>query len=118
MRRREDAPGCLPTSSRPPTKENDKLPARARRPVRGPGRDRGGRRRALSIEHQLRPLFGLLSALVPPTGVYASEEDFTDGALTDPVTLARIGQLAGEIAAFASPRLRLRVDPAKLGRVA
>jgi FMN reductase len=77
----------------------------------------GGRRHALSIEHQLRPLFGFFSALVLPTTVYASDEDFTDGVLSDPVTLARIDQLAGEIATFASPRIRQR-DPAVLGRVA
>jgi FMN reductase len=77
----------------------------------------GGRRHALAVEHQLRPLFGFFSALVLPTTVYASDEDFTGGALTDPVTLARIEQLAGEIGTFASARPRAEA-PALLERVA
>jgi FMN reductase len=64
----------------------------------------GGRRHALVIEHQLRPLFGFFSALALPTSVYASNEDFTDGVLTDPVTLARIDQAAAEMATHATAR--------------
>lgn len=64
----------------------------------------GGRRHALVIEHQLRPLFGFFAALALPTAVYASNEDFADGVLTDAATLARIDQAAAEMAALATAR--------------
>jgi FMN reductase len=64
----------------------------------------GGRRHALVVEHQLRPLFGFFSALTLPTSVYASNEDFENGVLTDPVSLERIEQAAAEMAALATPR--------------
>ena len=41
----------------------------------------GGERHALMIEHQIRPLFAFFEALVLPTAVYATDEDFLDGAL-------------------------------------
>ena len=66
----------------------------------------GGRRHALVVEHQLRPLFGFFSALTLPTSVYASDEDFQDGELTDPVTLARIREAASEVSRFARPASR------------
>jgi len=66
----------------------------------------GGRRHALVVEHQLRPLFGFFSALTLPTSVYASDEDFKDGELTDPVTLARVREAASEVARFARPASR------------
>jgi FMN reductase len=61
----------------------------------------GGRRHALVVEHQLRPLFGFFSALTVPTSIYASDEDFENGKLTDPVTLGRMHQAAAELAALA-----------------
>ena len=61
----------------------------------------GGRRHALAVEHQLRPLFGFFGALALPTSVYASDEDFTDGALSDPTTLARVSRAADELTALA-----------------
>jgi FMN reductase len=61
----------------------------------------GGRRHALVVEHQLRPLFAFFSALTVPTSIYASDEDFENGKLTDPVTLGRIKQAASEMAALA-----------------
>lgn len=64
----------------------------------------GGRRHALVAEHQLRPLFGFFSALTLPTSVYASDEDFVDGKLADPTTLARVEQAAQELAALADIR--------------
>lgn len=63
----------------------------------------GGRRHALVVEHQLRPLFGFFSALTVPTAIYASDEDFRDGELSDPVTLARVSQAADELARLARP---------------
>lgn len=38
----------------------------------------GGDKHALIIEHQLRPLFGFFEAYTLPTGLYASDRDFTD----------------------------------------
>jgi FMN reductase len=64
----------------------------------------GGHRHAMVIEHQLRPLFGFFSALTVPTSVYAGNEDFAEGVVVDPVTLARIDQAAVEMAALATPR--------------
>jgi FMN reductase len=74
----------------------------------------GGRRHALVVEHQLRPLFGFFSALTVPTSIYASDEDFENGKLSDPVTLARIEQAAAELAGLAS----LSVAAPVLGQVA
>jgi FMN reductase len=64
----------------------------------------GGRRHALAVEHQLRPLFGFFSALTLPTSLYASDEDFRDGFLVDGAIIARIEQLATEMASHATPR--------------
>jgi FMN reductase len=58
----------------------------------------GGRRHALVVEHQLRPLFAFFSALSVPTSIYASDEDFENGKLVDPVTLTRIEQASAEMA--------------------
>lgn len=77
----------------------------------------GGRRHALAVEHQLRPLFGFFSALTLPTSLYASDEDFQDGVLKDEVTLARAAQLAEEIATHATPRASQGSAP-RLERVA
>ncbi|WBU39098.1 FMN reductase [Homoserinibacter sp. YIM 151385] len=38
----------------------------------------GSERHALTIEHQLRPLFGFFQALTLPIGVYGSDADFRD----------------------------------------
>ncbi|MEW6436554.1 MAG: NAD(P)H-dependent oxidoreductase [Pseudomonadota bacterium] len=50
----------------------------------------GGSRHALVIEHQLRPLFGFFLAMTVPTAVYASDAEFKDGAIADPVLKERI----------------------------
>ena len=42
----------------------------------------GSDRHALIIEHQFRPLFGFFQALTLPIGVYASDSDFTAGAVS------------------------------------
>lgn len=51
----------------------------------------GSDRHALTIEHQLRPLFGFFQALTLPIGVFASDRDFTDYEVSDPDLKARIG---------------------------
>ncbi|MCJ2080549.1 FMN reductase [Methylobacterium sp. J-090] len=58
----------------------------------------GGARHALVVEHAFRPLFGFFGALALPTAVYASDADFTDGALTDPGVRARVAEAAGQLA--------------------
>lgn len=77
----------------------------------------GGRRHALAVEHQLRPLFGFFAALTLPTALYASDEDFEGGLLTDRVTLQRVQQLADEIASHTPPAAS-RTEPPRLERVA
>ena len=68
----------------------------------------GGLRHALMVEHALRPLFGFFAALTVPTGVYASEADFTtsgDGIghiVTDVGIRARLAGAAGRLRAAGS----------------
>jgi len=50
------------------------------------------------VEHAFRPLFGFFGALALPTAVYASDADFTDGALTEPGVRARVADAAGQLA--------------------
>lgn len=78
----------------------------------------GGRRHALAVEHQFRPLFGFFSALTLPTSVYASEEDFSDGVLSDPGTLERVRQAASELALQLTTAAAPSVRPVALDRVA
>jgi FMN reductase len=58
-------------------------------------------RHSLVIEHALKPMFGYLHAMVVPTGVYASSQDWgtEDGALPD-----RIDRAAAELAALVAGR--------------
>lgn len=51
----------------------------------------GGQRHALMVEHQIRPLFAFFGAATAPIAIYASSADFTDGKVTDPALLQRIG---------------------------
>lgn len=60
----------------------------------------GSDRHALIIEHQLRPLLGFFAAHSAPTGIYASESDFTDGRVTSEQVLGRIRQSVVEIERF------------------
>lgn len=64
----------------------------------------GGRRHALAVEHQLRPLFGFFSALTLPTAVYASDEDVLRGRINDTVTLGRVRQVARELVELTTAR--------------
>ncbi|GAA1416936.1 FMN reductase [Agrococcus citreus] len=50
----------------------------------------GSHRHALTIEHQLRPLFAFFQALTLPVGVYAASEEFEDGRVRCPEVLDRI----------------------------
>lgn len=55
----------------------------------------GGEKHALVIEHQLRPLFAFFEAQTLATGVYASDRDFEDGVLRNPLVLDRIERAVG-----------------------
>ena len=50
----------------------------------------GSDRHALVIDHQLRPLFSFFQARTLPIGVYASEEDFSGYAISNPALDERI----------------------------
>lgn len=56
----------------------------------------GSDRHALVVEHHLRPLFGFFSARTLPTGVFITDKAIVDGAITDPLTAARLDQLTRE----------------------
>jgi FMN reductase len=58
----------------------------------------GGDRHSLVIEHQLRPLFGFFEALTLPTGLYASDRDFTEGQPTSPALRDRLGRAVRQLA--------------------
>ncbi len=60
----------------------------------------GGDRHALVIEHQLRPLFGFFEARTLPTGLYASDRDFTEGQPASPALLDRLGRAVGQLSPF------------------
>lgn len=66
----------------------------------------GGDRHALVIEHQLRPLFGFFEAQTLPTGVYASDRDFSDGRPAAPALLERLGRAINQFSPWLDPRLR------------
>lgn len=64
----------------------------------------GGARHALVVEHAFRPLFGFFGALQIPTAVYASDADFTDGALTEAGVRARAAEAGSQLAALLAHR--------------
>lgn len=78
----------------------------------------GGRRHALAVEHQLRPLFGFFGALTLPTAVYASDEDVRGEHVTEPATQGRVKQAALELVELASVRAPRLGRPVELDRVA
>lgn len=71
----------------------------------------GSHRHALTIEHQLRPLFAFFQALTLPVGVFAASEDFEHGRVRAPEVLDRI-QAAADRALPYLRRLPAPVRPA------
>lgn len=66
----------------------------------------------LMTEHQLRPLFGFFNALTLPTAIYATETDFAEFEVTNPIVQQRIERVALELAEVlpaTSPSLPIRV---------
>lgn len=87
----------------------------------------GGDRHSLIVEHQLRPLFGFFEALTVPTGIYASERDFTEGRISSDGLRARTAQAVAEAARLvagspaASPLIQASASaqrPARVGLAA
>jgi FMN reductase len=69
----------------------------------------GSHRHALTIEHQLRPLFAFFQALTLPVGVYASSAEFEGGQVRCPEVLERIEAAADR----ALPYLARRPAPVR-----
>lgn len=67
----------------------------------------GSERHALLVEHQMRPLFGFFQSLTLPLGIYASERDFTDYAVSSDELRSRIDTSI----ARTLPYLRTHIDP-------
>jgi FMN reductase len=74
----------------------------------------GGLRHALVVEHQLRPLFGFFSALVVPTTVYVSDQDFIDGKLADREVSERVEMAAQQLAGMIQASFARNLRPALL----
>lgn len=66
----------------------------------------GGYRHALMVEHQMRPLFAFFNAMTIPTAIYVSEQDFTEGEITNDVVLARFGLATKQMAALLPAQTR------------
>jgi FMN reductase len=69
----------------------------------------GSERHSLTIEHQLRPLFGFFQALTLPLGVYGSDGEFSDYRISSESLRERVEQAADR----AVPLLDLRVAQAR-----
>ena len=61
-------------------------------------------RHALTIEHQLRPLFGFFMAHTLPTGVFAVDRDFLDYEIVTDHINVRITQAVSEVRRFVAKR--------------
>lgn len=72
----------------------------------------GGDRHALVIEHHLRPLLGFFEAQTLPTGVYASDKDFTDGRPAAAALLARLDRAVRQFDAVLTPHRKRHAIPA------
>ena len=64
----------------------------------------GSNRHALTIEHQLRPLFGFFVAHTLTTGVFAVDRDFLDYEIATAHINARIAQAVSEAWPFVATK--------------
>jgi FMN reductase len=62
------------------------------------GATAGTARHSLALEHEMRPLFSYLRAIVVPTGVFAASEDWASGGDAGGALAQRIERAAGELA--------------------
>ncbi|MDN4614306.1 FMN reductase [Leifsonia sp. F6_8S_P_1B] len=67
----------------------------------------GSDRHALLVEHQMRPLFGFFQSLTLPLGIYASEGDFADYAISSDDLRLRIDTAVQRTL----PLVRAHIDP-------
>ena len=58
----------------------------------------GTGRHSMVLDHELRPLFSYLHAVVMPTGVYAAPEDWGSGTDSETPLVTRIDRAAAELA--------------------
>lgn len=63
------------------------------------GATAGTPRHSLTLEHEMRPMFSYLRAIVTPTAVFAASSDWGTGASTDDLA-GRIRRAAGEFSAL------------------
>lgn len=63
------------------------------------GATAGTPRHSLALEHEMRPMFSYLRAIVTPTAVFAASSDWGTGASTDDLA-GRIRRAAGEFSAL------------------
>ena len=69
------------------------------------GATAGTARHSLALEHELRPLFAYLRAIITPTAVFAAAEDWAGGAEgTSSALSGRIQRAAGELADLITTR--------------
>ena len=64
------------------------------------GATAGSARHSLALEHEMRPLFAYLRALVTPTAVFAASEDWGSGSGSGGGLGTRITRAAGEFASL------------------
>jgi FMN reductase len=62
------------------------------------GATAGTARHSLALEHEMRPLFAYLRAIVAPTAVFAASEDWASGGDAGGALAQRIERAAGELA--------------------
>lgn len=70
----------------------------------------------LAIEHQFKPLFGYFNAYTIPGGVYANNQHFSNGELTDNDIILRLKNLARETVRLSS-RLNQNYTGPELPRI-
>ena len=75
------------------------------------GATAGTARHSLVLDHELRPLFSYLRAVVVPTGVFAAAEDWGAGDATTTGLPERVTRAADEFAALVALRHTERRDP-------
>jgi FMN reductase len=65
----------------------------------------GSEKHALILEHQLRPLFGFFGAITAPSGIYATDNSFENGEITDKIVHERILSAARQVARLVQKRV-------------
>ncbi|MDQ0678939.1 FMN reductase [Arthrobacter pascens] len=74
----------------------------------------GSPRHALMLEHAMRPLFSYLRAVVVPTAIYASPEDWGTGSSTEQSLEQRVHRAARELGTAVRDSPRNGTDPTRI----